>query len=292
MTTMASLLQGLGAPLNFDQNGNLITDTSADKSELSMSAEFKKEALGKLASAHERLGSLVEKVKGATEADSDTDKGAAVPAAIAKEVGEILRILEALGGGDADKASDHDEEEEKRRLEAAKAKGGKDKQEDDEDEDEMSKKGHEILRKLSDGSIQIGAEVYSGQLAVLALEMVGKAIATGRIEKSGKHIGGPYLATLKDALAKLSGVIGDLDPTDALMKSVLVATQKTAADVGHLRRENAEQKKQIAALASGGTIIPSGDAGQPGDGKQPVQKKNGRKDTAKWQYGNDMFPNS
>lgn len=247
--------------------------------------------------AMERGAALLEEIKGATE-----DDDVKVPAQPITEALAIGKLYASVGERYPSPQSKADEEEDKmttekdlledeaekaKKAEEGAEKAAKQEDEEEEEEDKKAKKAadedEDEMKKLENGSIEIGNEVFTGALAEFATAF------DSNVQKAGRKISGGRLKRLKDLLIGMKKLVSELDPTDFSLKDLSTALSKRLDDQRTesegLRAELAAVKKMLGDMAQP-EAIGAGAGGAPGEAT-PLAK--GDKKEADIIYGAGLF---
>lgn len=286
----------LGPEIIENADGSL----SAVEKQLAMPGAAKAGMTRIITEAMERGAALLEEVKGATEDDDVEVPTQPITEALAigklyASVGERYPSPQSKADEEEDEMSKKElleEDEEQKAKKAAKEEDEEEmkakKQEDEEEEDEeKAKKAAEKeedddeMKKLEDGSIEIGNEVFTGALAEFAT-----AFDTN-VQKAGRKISGGRLKRLKDLLIGMKKLVSELDPSDFSLKDLGTALSKRMDDQSDgLRAEVAALKEMIGKMASA-EAIGAGSGGAPGEAAKLAK---GDKKEGDWLYNTDLFP--
>jgi hypothetical protein len=259
---------------------------SAVEKQLSMPGPVKAGMTRILTEAMERGASLLNMIKGAKE-----DADAKVPTEQITEAQAIGKLYASVGERYPSPQSKADEEDDKMTTEKvqqdeAEQKAKKAAKEEEEDKELKAKKQEEEeeeedeMKKLEDGSIEIGNEVFTGALAEFAT-----AFDTN-VQKAGRKISGGRLKRLKDLLIGMKKLVSELDPSDFSLKDLSTALSKRMDDQTEgLRAEVAALKGIIGKMAQPETIG-AGAGGAPGEAASLAKSD---KKEADIMYGASLF---
>ena len=259
---------GLGPELIKNDDSTLSAVTTQKSVSLPKSA--KEGMLQVLAEGMERAATLQSAIKSASESDDAT-----VPAELIKEAQAVGGLFGSFAQKFQAKVDASDEEKDDEETEKAE-------HEEDEEDEEDKEMADDELKKLDDGSISIGGEIFKGALASFAESVVKEA---------GGKISGDHIKALKGIMTNMRTLLGDLSP-EVSLKQVSDSIAKREDGTHVLLTKQAKEieslKDMVANMAPRqAATIAAGSSGAPGDSSTTQKREEGSPD---FLYNADMFP--